>query len=119
MQTLTNSALAAFRGCPKAYELRYLRQLVPAEEKITLHFGHVIHTLLEKHYLRMATCQGPLPEEEVAEIIDSSFPDRLMNEKARDHWHLANAVFPAYLKQYPSEDFEIVGRRAEIPAAPD
>ena len=39
MQTLTYSALAAFRGCPKAYELRYLRQLVPAEEKTALHFG--------------------------------------------------------------------------------
>jgi Holliday junction resolvase-like predicted endonuclease len=47
MQTITTSSMRCYRRCPREYQYRYERLLVPMVEAETLRFGRLIHTALE------------------------------------------------------------------------
>lgn len=47
---LTNSAINAFKSCPKKYFYRYIRELEALERPEALLLGSAIHGFLEAHY---------------------------------------------------------------------
>ncbi len=104
---VTCSSLKTFKLCRKDYLLRFVQGLHPLAESDALYLGTVIHGCLERWYGR-----GDADKDTVVSgifnYIDSSFPDRERDERQKRDWHLARAMFAAYIERYPSEDFEIV-----------
>lgn len=101
LMTTTYSMWRLFRNCRKACELRYFDELVPLERDGSLSFGSTIHSALEKWH-------GTGDLVQVLDIIDAAFPDRLQEERQKEHWNLARAMMASYATQYPKEEFEIV-----------
>lgn len=50
---LTNSAINAFKSCPKKYYYRYIRELEAIEKPEALLLGSAIHSFLEAHYRQL------------------------------------------------------------------
>jgi len=101
MDTMTFSALAALRKCPKCYQLRYLDQLVPIETPRALSFGRVFHEVLEHHYRGLSA-------DALRDRIDAAFPDRIADGDQRQQWHVMHAILTGYLSRYSQEPFHPV-----------
>jgi hypothetical protein len=67
------SQLKTFLLCPRRFEFRYVRGLVPAFIPVALAFGTAFHSALARFYLGMQTT-GAAPELEV------------LNQTFRDSW---------------------------------
>lgn len=104
---VTCSSLKTFKLCRKDYNLRFVRGLQGLEESAALYLGSVVHGALEKWH----GCGDADKDAVVASIldyIDASFMEREQDERQKRDWHLALAMTTAYIKTYPSEDFEVV-----------
>lgn len=115
--TLTYSALKAFRNCRRMYDHRYNRGLAPLMEDDSLAFGAMFHACLERWYKRDRTVSLETVIAGILSFIDGSYPDRITDDRQRKNWHLARAMFLAYTEKYPSEDFEIVAVEREFDAS--
>jgi hypothetical protein len=51
---LTNSAITAFKACPKKYYWRYLREIEALERPEALLLGTAVHGFLESHYRQLS-----------------------------------------------------------------
>jgi len=104
---VTCSSLKTFKLCRKDYNLRFIRGLHALEESEAQYLGSVIHVALERWYLR-----GDAEKDTVVAVIfdyiAASFPNRERDERQKRDWHLARAMFLAYIETYPTEEFEIV-----------
>ena len=97
----TYSMWSLFRNCRKAFEWRYLEELVPLEGDRNLAFGTVIHQCLEAwHSTRKL--------EAVLDAIDRAYPSRDQEADQRRDWHLATAMMRGYAARYADEEFEVV-----------
>jgi len=114
LDTLTYSALKAFRNCRRMYDLRYNRGLVPLEEDDALALGAMFHACLERWYKRAADASTEQVIAEILDFIDGSYPGHLTDDRQRKNRHLARAMFLAYTEKYPSEDFSIVAVEREF-----
>lgn len=117
LDTLTYTALKAFRNCRRMYDLRYNRCLVPLEEDDSLALGAMFHVCLELWYKRAADAPTEKVVADILDFIDGSYPDRLTDDRQRKNRHLARAMFLAYVEKYPSEDFDIVAVEREFNAS--
>ena len=116
LDTLTYSALKAFRNCRRMYDLRYNRSLVPLEEDDSLALGAMFHACLERWYKRAADAPTGQIVAEILDFIDGSYPDRFTDDRQRKNWHLARAMFLAYTEKYPSENFNVIAVEREFHA---
>lgn len=68
--TLTHSAIAMFRQCPRRYQQRYINQLVPAfwADSAPLRFGTAFHEWLEAWYKGLAPSIGELADGDSARM---------------------------------------------------
>ena len=89
-----------YRNCPRKCKIRYFDKLVPIEQDHNLAFGSVIHDCLESWHR-----DRDLPV--VLDIIDRSYPNRLVDEKQNAAWHMATAMMMLYAQTYP-EDYDVV-----------
>ena len=97
----TYSMWSLFRNCRKAFEWRYLEELVPLERDRNLALGAVIHQCLEVwHSTRQL--------EAVLDTIDRAYPNRDQDAQQRREWHLATAMMRGYAARYADEEFEVV-----------
>ena len=97
----TYSMWSLFRNCRKAFEWRYLEELVPLERDRNLALGTVIHQCLEVwHSTRQL--------EAVLDTIDRAYPNRDQEAQQRREWHLATAMMRGYAARYADEEFEVV-----------
>ncbi|MCL4499293.1 MAG: PD-(D/E)XK nuclease family protein [Chloroflexi bacterium] len=97
----TYSMWNLFRNCRKAWEWRYLRELVPLNRERPFAFGALIHSCLEMWH-------GGGSLDAVLEFIDAALPSRIRDESQKSDWHLARAMMTGYAARYPLESFEIV-----------
>lgn len=114
MDTLTYSGIRTFRNCRRMYDLRYNRGLVPIEEDETKRLGSVFHECMKMWYRRDAGVPVEQVIESILDYIDRSYPDGLVDDVQRKNRHLARAMFLAYIKKYPSENFEVVAVEREF-----
>ena len=109
--TLTYSAWNMFRNCPRAYEWRYEKHLVPLQANENLMFGSVIHKCLELWYKHFDAKQ-------VYAYIDNVFPQRIEFLKngvpnlyyipeQKTAWQKAQAMMDGYFLKYPEEPFDV------------
>ena len=97
----TYSMWSLFRNCRKAFEWRYLEELVPLERDRNLALGTVIHQCLEVwHSTRQL--------EAVLDTIDRAYPNRDQDADQKRDWHLATAMMRGYGARYADEKFEVV-----------
>lgn len=101
LMVTTYSMWKLFCNCRKAFEYRYLKNLVPKEINHNLFFGSVIHDCLEIWH-------GQRELEKVLEHIDQVYVNRAQDDHQLADWHLATAIMRSYSKHYPVEDFEVV-----------
>jgi len=102
---LTYSALRQFQNCRRKYHLRYNEYLVPLKADEILYLGSVWHSVMELWYSegeRDAKLQA------IRELIDQSFPGRVVDPAQKRDWHLCHAMFDGYRVRYPEEDFQIL-----------
>lgn len=99
--TSTYSMWSKFRNCRKACEWRYIKELVPLEHAPCLYFGAAIHDCLELWHRHRDL-------DRVLDHINTTYPERIGDEKQRADWHLATAMMKGYAARYPEEDFRIV-----------
>lgn len=97
----TYSMWRLFRNCRKACEWRYIKELVPLERNHNLIVGSIIHDCLEIWH-------GNRDLGQVLDHLDTTYTDRVRDEKQKASWHMATAMMTAYAKQYPAEEFEII-----------
>ncbi len=97
----TYSMWSLFRNCRKAFEWRYLQELVPLERDRNLALGTVIHQSLEIWH-----STGNL--EAVLDTIDRAYPNRDQQADEKRDWHLATAMMRGYAARYADEEFEVV-----------
>ncbi len=97
----TYSMWSMFRNCRKAFEWRYIKELVPLEKDRNLSFGSIIHECLELWHRGRDLAA-------VLEYIDRSYPNRTQDDNELREWHLAAAMMKAYAARYPDEEFEVV-----------
>jgi len=114
MDTLTYSGIKTFRNCRRMYDLRYNRCLVPIEEDETKRLGSVFHKCMEMWYGRDIGVPAEQVIDGIQDYIDRSYPDRLVDDVQRKNWHLAVAMFRAYIGKYPSENFKVVAVEKEF-----
>lgn len=104
---VTCSSLKTFKLCRKDYNLRFIRGLQALEESEAQYLGSVMHGALERWHGR-----GDADKDTVVaaifDYIDASFTNREQDERQKKDWHLARAMFAAYMERYPSEDFDVV-----------
>jgi len=100
-QEITYSALAQFRNCRRAFELRNIQQLVPVQKEESHAFGTLIHGALELWHRDREL-------ESVLAWIDAQFPNRIADADQKRNWHFARAMMCGYAMCYPQEDFDIV-----------
>lgn len=112
--TLTYSALKAFRNCRRMYDLRYNRQLAPLEQDDSLALGSAFHNCLERWHGRDANAQLEQTVADILNFIDGSYPERLADDRQRKNWNLIRAMFLAYVEKYPTEDFSVVAVEQEF-----
>ncbi len=97
----TYSMWSLFRNCRKAFEWRYLEELVPLERDRNLALGAVIHQCLEVwHSTRQLDA--------VLDTIDRAYPNRDQEADEKRDWHLATAMMRGYATRYTDEEFEVV-----------
>ena len=97
----TYSMWSLFRNCRKAFEWRYLEELVPLERDRNLALGTVIHQCLEVwHSTRQLDA--------VLDTIDRAYPNRDQEADEKRDWHLATAMMRGYATRYTDEEFEVV-----------
>ncbi len=114
--TLTYSALRAFRNCRRMYDLRYNRQLAPLEQDDSLALGSAFHNCLELWYKRDPNALLERTAADILDFIDRSYPDRVTDDWQRKNWHLIRAMFLAYIERYPGENFSVVAVEREFRA---
>ena len=103
----TYSMWSLFRNCRKAFEWRYLEELVPLERDRNLALGTVIHQCLEVwHSTRQL--------EAVLDTIDRAYPNRDQDADQKRDWHLATAMMRGYGARYADEKFEVVAAREDV-----
>ena len=115
---LSYSSWNMFRNCPRAYENRYLKYLVPKKEAESLWFGGLIHKCLE---IWFDESKGTKQERaaQLFTFLDNRFPHRIQvlpdgtinpyySEEDKIHWMKATAMMNGYINQYPEEPFEVV-----------
>ena len=97
----TYSMWSLFRNCRKAFEWRYLEELVPLERDRNLALGTVIHQCLEVwHSTRQLDA--------VLDTIDRAYPNRDQEADEKRDWHLATAMMRGYATRDTDEEFEVV-----------
>ncbi len=100
-QISTYSMWSLFRNCRKAFEWRYLQELVPLEKDRNLALGTVIHQSLEVwHSTRQLDA--------VLDAVDRAYPSRNQEADQKRDWHLATAMMRGYAARYAEEEFEVV-----------
>ncbi len=100
-QISTYSMWSLFRNCRKAFEWRYLQELVPLERDRNLALGTVIHQSLEVwHSTRQLDA--------VLDAVDRAYPSRNQEADQKRDWHLATAMMRGYAARYAEEEFEVV-----------
>ncbi len=97
----TYSMWSLFRNCRKAFEWRYLHELVPLERDRNLALGTVIHQCLEVWH-----STGNL--DAVLDAVDRAYPNRAVDTDQKRDWHLATAMLTGYASRYTDEEFEVV-----------
>lgn len=97
----THTRRSAFLRCQQLQAWRYEYNIVPIEKRAVLAFGSTIHDCLEYWH------QYGDPEL-VRFIIDSTYPERQMNEKQKGQWHLAHAMMRGYQNRYATEPFRVI-----------
>ena len=97
----TYSMWNLFRNCRKAFEWRYIDELVSLKTDRNLNLGSTVHAALELwHRDRdLAAVLG---------AIDRAYPQRVREPEQKRDWHLASALMKGYAARYPSEEFEVV-----------
>jgi len=97
------------------YDLRYNRHLVPVtDDSDAKALGTIFHGCMERWYSRNENT--PLSEvvTEIQNYVDRSCPDRIHDERQLRIWHLANAMFAAYINMYPTEDYQVFAVEKEF-----
>ncbi len=104
----TYSMWSKFRNCRRACYWRYVKQIVPIQQKeASLWFGSLIHECLEIwHNTRRL--------DSVLEHIDRTCLTRDSDPGVKRDWNVARAMMTAYAEQYPTEDFTVVELEKEF-----
>jgi len=107
---LTYSALSKFRDCRKAYDWRINHGLVPIGRDAKVYLGKVFHKALEQWY--RLDLEGNAKNSEAIDrilcVFDSAYPERNSNPEHKRAWHLARAMFQAYIQRHLVENFHVV-----------
>lgn len=104
---LTNSALTAFKICPKKYELQYVRGYVPAKDSEALYFGKLMHAGLEAWGKKARQLQAAY--DAVYDLAQGGKTDEFTYYKAL-------ALLEGYHNLYQNEPFEIVSPEQQFRA---
>src|SRR3990167_10549869 len=107
---LTNSALTAFKTCPRKYQIRYEMGISPVRDSEPLIFGRMMHKAVEL-WLRNGRTLN---------FLDTFFNEQLKNcveEKEALVVNKVSALLVGYHRQYASESFEAVAieQKFEMP----
>ncbi len=115
---LTYSSWNMFRNCPRAYENRYVKHLVPKKEAEELWFGSLIHKCLEIWFTESNGTKAERASQ-LFTFLDNKFPHRdefepngtpnpFYSEEDKLNWMKATAMMNGYINRYPEEPFEVV-----------
>ncbi len=104
---VTCSSLKTFKLCRKDYNLRFVRGLRSLDESEAQYLGSVMHGALERWHGR-GDADKDAATTAIFDYIDAAFPNRDQDERRKKDWHLARAMFMAYMERYPSEEFTVV-----------
>jgi len=89
---------------------------VPIESDGSLSIGHAFHSALESLY-KLDMAGKPRDAAAIASIIkeiDNHFSDRFFDLEQKRRWHLVGAMFKAYVRHYPRENFNVVAIEREF-----
>lgn len=123
---LSFSAWNRFRACPRSYENRYIKRLIPInQDDERLEFGSNIHKCLEFWYDPTSEISTQDRLKRIYEFIDNKYPHRIeFNEDGSpnlyydpaqklDHMKMT-AMIDGYINLYPEENFEVIAVEQEF-----
>jgi len=107
---IDNSALEFMQTCPRSAQYSIVRRLRPNVDKAALHFGGIIHKVLETRY-RLGNLPGypqdSLCQMKMLETAEKEFSQWSPPEEDFRNLSCATSVILEYGKTYPEEDFQI------------
>ncbi len=100
----TQSSLARFDTCPRAWHWRYQRGIVGQSRSNALAFGSIIHDALEEHHRTY----------DPARVFDAITRSAVENEAGEIDIFKAQAMMLGYVARWPEDDFRAVELEREF-----
>ena len=97
---ITYSSMSKFNSCPRKYQFRYIKGLVPVDTDPALWFGSAIHDSLELLY---KGC-----EDLIFPALESRYSNRAESPEENRDYLYATAMMQAYIAKYQEEPFHPV-----------